>query len=108
VVESPAPFLLIGEHRVWLTLFFGRKKTGEDMKTCFGNIYPDLEHFQFGKPMVGKVFQMCVETLGAGHRERKMEIDIGAWQDCQRCEDFRNCFDFSSAKLQMQVVLTQV
>jgi hypothetical protein len=30
---------------------------------------------------------------------------LNAWQECQRCEDFRNCFDFSSAKLQMQIVL---
>ncbi len=78
------------------------------MKTCFGDIYPDLEQFQFGKPVVGKVFQISVDTLGAGHRKRKLEIDMDAWQDCQRCEDFRNCFDFSSAKLQMQKVLREL
>lgn len=77
------------------------------MKTCFGDIYPDLEQFQFGKPMVGKVFQISVDTLGAGHRERKLEIDMDAWQDCRRCEDFGNCYEFSNAKLQMQLVLRE-
>ena len=36
------------------------------MKSCFGTIYPDLEQFQFGKPMVGKVFQITVNTVGPG------------------------------------------
>jgi hypothetical protein len=75
------------------------------MKTCFGTIYPDLEKFQFSRPIAGKVFQICVDTVGPGQRDRKLEIDLNAWQECQRCEDFRNCFDFSSAKLQMQIVL---
>ena len=75
------------------------------MKTCFGTIYPDLERFQFGKPLTGKVFQISVDTLGPGHRDRKLDIDMDAWQDCRQCEDFQNCFDFSSAKLQMQLAL---
>jgi hypothetical protein len=78
------------------------------MKTCFGTIYPDLEKFQFGKPIVGKVFQICVDTVGPGQRARQLEIDLDAWQDCQKCEDFRSCFDFSGAKLQMQIVLREL
>jgi hypothetical protein len=75
------------------------------MKSCFGAIYPDLEKFQFGKPMNGKVFQIIVNTVGPGHRERELTIDENAWQDCRRCDDHQNCLDFSNAKLQMQRVL---
>jgi len=75
------------------------------MKTCFGTIYPDLERFQFGKPIAGKVFQISVDTLGPGHRDRKLDIDADAWQDCRQCADFQNCLDFSNAKLQMQLAL---
>jgi hypothetical protein len=75
------------------------------MKTCFGTIYPDLEQFQFGKPLVGKIFQISVDTRGAGHRDRKLAIDVDAWQECRQCEDFQNCLDFSNSKLQMQGVL---
>ena len=50
----------------------------ERVKSCFGTIYPDLEQFQFGKPMAGKVFQITVNTLGAGHRDRKLDIDLDA------------------------------
>jgi hypothetical protein len=78
------------------------------MKTCFGTIYPDLEPFQFGKPMAGKVFQIAVNTVGPGQRDRKLDIDLEAWQDCQRCEDFGNCYAFSNAKLQMQLVLREL
>jgi len=75
------------------------------MKTCFGAIYPDMEQIQFGKPMIGKVFQITVTTMGPGHRDRKLDIDQEAWEDCRQCGDFQNCFDFSNAKLQMQCVL---
>jgi hypothetical protein len=75
------------------------------MKVCFGTIYPDLEQFRFGKPMVGKVFQITVDTQGPGHRDRQLDTDVDAWEDCRCCEDFHNCLDFSNAKLQMQRVL---
>jgi hypothetical protein len=75
------------------------------MKTCFGTIYPDLEKFQFGTPMIGRVFQIIINTVGPGQRDRELNIDENAWQDCRRCEDFQNCLDFSNAKLQMQRVL---
>ena len=75
------------------------------MKSCFGTIYPDLERFQFGKPSAGKVFQIVVNTVGPGHRERKLDVDVDAWESSRRCEDFSNCLDFSNAKVQMQRLL---
>jgi hypothetical protein len=75
------------------------------MKDCFGTIYPDLEKIQFGKPLAGKVFQICVASQGPGHRDRKLGVDLEAWQQCRQCQDFANCRDFSSAKLEMQRLL---
>jgi hypothetical protein len=77
------------------------------MKSCFGTIYPDLEHFQFGQPLAGKVFQISVRSTGPGHRDRKLDIDLEAWQDCRGCTEFRNCYDFSGAKLVMQRTLRE-
>ena len=77
------------------------------MKECFGNIYPDLEQVPFGSTVSGKVFRIRVAKYGPGHRDRKLEVDSQAWQECQRCADFRNCYDFSNAKLRMQQVLAQ-
>jgi hypothetical protein len=45
------------------------------MKSCFGTIDPDLEQFQFGKPMPGEVFQITINTVGTGNRDRKLDID---------------------------------
>ena len=78
------------------------------MKSCFGTIYPDLEHLQFGKTVAGRVFQISINSQGPGHRDRKLDIDLNAWQGCQQCEDFRNCYNFSTAKLEMQRVLRDV
>jgi hypothetical protein len=78
------------------------------VKDCFGTIYPDLEQVQLGKLVAGKVFRIRIASLGANHRERKLEIDLHAWQECQRCEDFRNCHDFSNSKLEMQRILREL
>jgi hypothetical protein len=75
------------------------------MKNCFGTIYPDLQQIQFGEAAKGKVFQICINSLGASHRDRKLDLDLNAWDHCQQCDDFRSCYDFSTAKLQMQRVL---
>lgn len=75
------------------------------MKTCFGTIYPDLEKFQLGEPLNGKVFRIIVSTVGPGHRDRELSVDVDAWEDCHQCDDFQNCVDFSNAKLRMQRVL---
>jgi len=77
------------------------------MKSCFGTIFPDLEQLHFGKPLAGKVFQICVLSQGPGHRDRALDIDLESWQGCRQCEDFRNCYDFSLAKLEMQRVLRE-
>ena len=77
------------------------------MKSCFGTIYPDLEQLQFGQPLAGKVFQICVQSKGPGHRDRKLDINLEAWHGCQQCKDFRNCYDFSAAKLEMQRTLRE-
>jgi hypothetical protein len=78
------------------------------VKSCFGTIYPDLEQIQLGKTAAGKVFHICINSQGPGHRDRKLSIDLESWQDCRQCEDFRNCYDFSLAKLEMQRVLREV
>lgn len=72
------------------------------MKDCFGNIYPDLSQFRFGKELAGKVFRLKIDTLGPGHRDRHLETDLDQWQECLQCERFRDCYDLSTAKLAMQ------
>jgi len=78
------------------------------MKDCFGTIYPDLEQLPFGATVEGKVFGVRVTTMGPGQRDRKLEVDRKEWEDCQRCEDFRNCYDYSTARLGMQQAIARV
>ena len=72
------------------------------MKTCFGAIYPDLTQFQLGQELAGKVFCLKVNSLGPCHRDRRLQVDVEQWQQCQSCELFRSCYDLSNAKLMMQ------
>ena len=72
------------------------------MKSCFGAIYPDLEELRLGKPAASKVFMVLIDSCGANHRDRKMVANMEAWEECQHCEEFKSCFGFSTAKLELQ------
>jgi hypothetical protein len=85
-----------------------RERKEAAMKECFGTIYPDLTQIQFGKVIAGKVFRLRIDTIGAYYRERNLESNVREWQECQACEDFRNCYDFSTAKFLMQQFMMQV
>jgi hypothetical protein len=78
------------------------------MKDCFGTIYPDFDQFRFGQEMAGKVFRVKINTLGPGHRDRQLHVDLPQWQDCQQCEEFRSCYDFSGAKLAVQQAISAI
>ena len=75
------------------------------MKTCYGTIYPELSKFRFYHEIAGKVFRMRVDTRGPGHRDPHLTVSMEEWEDCQRCELYKSCYDFSNAKLTMQRVL---
>jgi hypothetical protein len=64
------------------------------MKTCFGTIYPDLSKLQFNQEIAGKVFHMRINTLGPGHKDPHLSINTKEWEDCQRCELYRNATTF--------------
>ena len=78
------------------------------MKNCFGTLYPDITQLQFGKEIAGKVFRVRIDTLGGGQRDRLIESDLRQWQECQGCEVFRSCYDFSTAKLAVQQAVSGI
>lgn len=77
------------------------------MKTCFGTIFPDVSRIQFGRELAGKVFRFRIDSLGAFHRDRHLNCDLKEWADCQSCELYQSCFDFSNAKLTMQRTIAE-
>ena len=75
------------------------------MKSCFGTMYPVSTKLQFNKEIKGKVFKMRINSVGPGHREPHLDSDMGEWEDCQECPEYRSCLDFSNAQLAMQAVI---
>jgi sulfatase maturation enzyme AslB (radical SAM superfamily) len=78
------------------------------MKDCYGTIYPDVSRLQLGSQLAGKVFRVRIDTLGGGQRDRHLEADLSQWQECQQCETFRSCYDFSTAKLALQQAVSAI
>jgi hypothetical protein len=82
-------------------------KGGGAMTECFGNIYPDLARVEYNKDIAGKVFSVRINSHGLVHERPRLKTDIKAWEDCQKCELYKSCFDFSTAKLVMRQVLSR-
>ena len=77
------------------------------MRSCFGTIYPDPSKLQFNKEIVGKIFRIQVNSVGPGHRDPHLDFDLTEWEECQKCEFYQSCYDFSNAKLVMQRLMTE-
>lgn len=69
------------------------------MKECFGGIYPDLSRIEVNKELAGKVFRVRFVSQGMMRQSPQLYADIVEWEECQRCESYRSCFDFSTGKL---------
>lgn len=72
------------------------------MKECFGKIYPDLSRIEVNKDLAGKVFRVRFVSQGMMRRPPLLEADVNEWEECQGCESYRSCFDFSTGKLAMR------
>jgi hypothetical protein len=72
------------------------------MKQCFGKIYPDLARLEANKVIAGKVFKVRINLTGMMRQLPQLELDLAEWEDCQRCEQYRSCYDLSNGKILMQ------
>jgi hypothetical protein len=86
----------------------GDRANGGLMKNCFGGMYPDLTTVEYNKDLPGKVFTVRVGSLGLVHQAPQIKADLNAWEDCQQCEVYQSCFDFSNAKLAMRQALRNI
>lgn len=77
------------------------------MRECFGTIYPDLAPVEYNKDLAGKVFTVRIDSFGLTHQAPRLKADMKAWEDCQACDLYRSCFDFSNAKLAIRQTLSR-
>ena len=76
------------------------------MTECFGSIYPELTRVVYNKEIAGKVFSIRINSHGLVHERPRLKADMKAWEECQKCELYQSCFDFSNAKLAMRQALS--
>jgi hypothetical protein len=70
--------------------------------------FRDPTKIQFFQPAAGKVFQVRVNTLGPGHRDTKLDVNLEEWQKCTECEEYRNCLDFCMASLAFKEAVARI
>jgi len=78
------------------------------MRECFGKIYPDLSVLEVNKELEGKVFSVRLVSQGMMRQSPLFYSNVAEWEECQRCEVYRSCFDFSTGKLLMRQALARL
>ena len=78
------------------------------MKQCYGKIYPDLSRVEYNQVLAGKVFKTQINCNGLMPRAPQFEYNLEEWEACQKCEQYRSCYDLSNSKLFMRRALTSI
>jgi len=68
-----------------------------DHPSCYGRIFPDLAQLDTNTPLKGQVFTVLLESSGMFVQRRSISVNAAAWDACQRCPDYRSCYDLSLA-----------
>jgi hypothetical protein len=71
----------------------------DETKSCYGDMFPDLDRLKHNRPLQGKAFAVLVESLGIGISGRAITVDPDQWKTCVACEHYRDCYDLSMGKL---------
>lgn len=79
-----------------------------DESACYGRMYPNLATMEYQQDMIGKVFTVRFESSGLWKQNRVIEINRQAWQACQACPVYRECYDLSIAELHLSLVVRQL
>jgi len=67
---------------------------------CFGTMFPDVLHVENDRPQRGKAFSFLLQRAGGMIRcNREVAGDIKQWDNCRKCPEFEDCYQFSTAKL---------
>ncbi|MBT7303154.1 MAG: hypothetical protein HN849_26720 [Victivallales bacterium] len=74
---------------------------------CYGKMLPDLSQLEYNQPCRGKVFTVCLESLGIGIQSRKLTADSAQWDLCQQCPVFASCRDLSMMRLALERALDE-
>jgi hypothetical protein len=77
----------------------------ETQMDCYGTMFPDLDRLDINKPLAGKVFEVLVESRGIGVSSRQVAVWPEGWDECTACENHRDCYDLSMAKLALTTAL---
>lgn len=74
-------------------------------KDCYGTMFPNLDRVDLNKPSSGKAFDVLVESHGIGVSSRQVTVRPEGWDKCTACDNYRDCYDLSMAKLALATAL---
>jgi hypothetical protein len=75
-------------------------------KQCYGTMFHDSLHFSPNDTMQGKVFTFEVDSAGLARSERRIQTNIGEWDDCIACPEFEHCYRLCMAKLSLESAIS--
>ena len=76
--------------------------TRQDHRDCFARMLPDIPGDEMLASSAGKAFTWTSKPSGGlAAPDKKIDFDLGAWDECRACEEFDSCYHLSMAKLSL-------
>jgi len=77
-------------------------------KDCYGAMFPPTLRVDVDRPMRGKVFAYQLLTPGGIMcADRKVSVDVKAWDECVDCGEFELCYKLSLGKLALELAISE-
>jgi hypothetical protein len=73
-----------------------------ERRACYGTLFPDVMPPVAPGVQAGRVFSFELTSIGLARGERRVDVDLEAWEKCVECPDFDSCYRLSSGKLMLQ------
>lgn len=78
-------------------------------RECFGRMFPETLHSMHDKRESGKAFSILVSSAGGmGVADRKAIVEHSAWDDCNKCPEFENCYRLSHSLLALETAAARI
>ncbi len=72
---------------------------------CFGGMFPDFARLRPDQRLEAKAFTAVPADHGRGLEKPELEMNREECERCGACSKYQICYDFSLAKLLMDMVL---
>jgi hypothetical protein len=75
-------------------------------QTCYGSMFPTVLQPAADRVISGRVFSYELRYAGGAFvAQRRLAVNIEAWDECRVCPEFDHCYQLSMGKVSLEAAI---